>query len=226
MKGLRTISDQVSRVWILLLWIYLPSLGMLVLIVVASSWTGDPISFFTRDPAAITGTNFYAGVLSNIGALLWSATATICFFCVVILNRLGEPGRWVLFFSVWGAITLMLLFDDFFMLHERFFLTHLKLPQTVVMIAYGISIFIALVFFWKQILETEYLPLLFSFVFFASSLIIDSVPENVLASFHHIFEDGFKFVGITSWLAYFSRTAVKAIQDAFKKLNFSEKFSF
>ena len=44
----------------------------------------------TRDPAAILDVPVYVGFLSQIGILLWAATAAICLFSAAVLWR-REP---------------------------------------------------------------------------------------------------------------------------------------
>jgi hypothetical protein len=45
---------------------------------------------------------------------------------------------------------------------------------------------------------------------FAASLLIDQVPEDVIP-YHHLFEDGFKFLGICSWLAFVALAALEQL---------------
>ena len=45
---------------------------------------------------------------------------------------------------------------------------------------------------------------------FAASLLVDQVPEDVIP-FHHLFEDGFEFLGICSWLAFVAQAAIRQL---------------
>ena len=65
---------------------YLPALAVLVGIAFAALATGRRAWFFTNDPFVLGNLPFYAGILSNFGILLWSATAAICFFASVVLK--------------------------------------------------------------------------------------------------------------------------------------------
>src|SRR4051794_8451669 len=55
-----------------------------------SSFTRQPFSYFTRDPASITHSKFYIGLLSNLGIMLWTATATICLFVAFFVRSHGN----------------------------------------------------------------------------------------------------------------------------------------
>src|SRR3972149_2923417 len=48
---------------------------------------GIPTGDLTNDPSEIGGLPAYAGFLSQIGIFFWSASATVCFFCVTVLPR-------------------------------------------------------------------------------------------------------------------------------------------
>ncbi|MDH3604741.1 MAG: hypothetical protein OEU26_34480, partial [Candidatus Tectomicrobia bacterium] len=64
-------------------------------------------------------------------------------------------------------------------------------------------IFIYLVTFRTMILNTPYLLLILSFIFFAISIAID-IPDIPFYG-QHLIEDGCKWLGIVSWATYFIR---------------------
>jgi len=61
--------------WIIL--IHGPIIAMLVYI---ETQEAIPAAFLLRDPNSLGDLPFYAGSVSNAGALLWVATAVICLF--------------------------------------------------------------------------------------------------------------------------------------------------
>lgn len=190
--------------------LYVPILIMLIIIVFASIQTNEPISKFTRDPAAIMDINPFFGVLSNIGVLFWCASAVICFFSVALVRNRAIIGELLIFFLVSGFITSVLLLDDLFLLHEEIFPRYFHVPQKVIYSGYVVTILLYLASFRKTILKTEFIFLLFAFGFFGLSITADFLPKTLLP-WHHLFEDGFKLFGIMSWFGYFVRTCFQGI---------------
>jgi hypothetical protein len=196
----------------LLLSLYIPT-GMLLLTVLAISLrTGIPVAMFTRDPADITDSSPFLGVLSNIGILLWCASATICFFAALFLKRKNAGGMAVFFF-ISGLITSMLLADDLFLLHERIFPEYFHWRQRYVYLSYVAITFVYLLRFRATILKSNFVTLVLAFGFFFLSIVIDGIAVKYegFRPFHHFFEDGFKLFGLSSWLGYFGDTALHAL---------------
>lgn len=65
----------------------------------------------------VNDTNPLVSFLSNLGALLWCASCTICFFTAYsIQSKYRKKDFDFLLYS--GIFSLILLFDDFFMVHD------------------------------------------------------------------------------------------------------------
>ena len=197
-----------------LIYAYSPILLLLLLIGLQNR---VPSNLLTRDPLAIAELPFYFGVVSNIGAIIWSAAASICLFVFfstdnsVVYKRL----RSYLLFS--GLLTLMLLLDDLFMLHEQFFPEYLFIPKRIVIISYGALTILHFVVFRRIVKETEYFILVIAFAFFSVSLFVDSVPSESVTFFwrlmNYVVVDGAKLLGIASWFVYFSRVSAAVLID-------------
>ena len=89
---------------------------------------------------------------------------------------------------------------------------YFRISQIVVVAAYGVATLIFLIRFRELILKTESVLLGSAFAFFAFSLLVDQVLDEVMPM-EHLFEDGSKFLGILGWLAYFTRTSFQALGD-------------
>jgi hypothetical protein len=176
-----------------------------------------PISKFTRDPSAVMNGPSYAGALSNLGALMWSATAAVCLFCASLLR--GKVGRVHArrFLLASAGFTGLLLVDDLFMLHDLVLPEYFSLRERYVVLSYGVLMLSYLVVFRDTILRTEWLVLVFAGGFFFLSLAVDKLPEDLLPM-HHIFEDGAKFMGIVTCLLYMARTSRALIKDPSNEL--------
>ncbi|MBF9253970.1 hypothetical protein I2I11_11760 [Pontibacter sp. 172403-2] len=171
------------------------------------------IGYLTRDPMAIAKGSFYYGMLSNIGVLLWCATATICLLSFFLL-KLVEYNRKCYFILAAGAVSLFLLLDDLFMIHEEVFPRYLHLSEKLVLALYPILICWLLLRYSKEILNSSYLILLSSLGFLAFSEIVDVLaPQNMELEF--LLEDGFKFMGIVGWCYYFASTCYYTIKNSF-----------
>ncbi|MBN3880208.1 MULTISPECIES: hypothetical protein [unclassified Nostoc] len=166
-----------------------------------------PTEDLTRDPSAIMSMPFYLGFFSNIGILLWCSSASICLFSYIILKKDIRSKEYSSFFLFSGLITCLLLFDDFFLIHDSVFPDYLNINESVF---YVIYIAIASTFFlkFKTILKkTEFLILLSAIFFFGLSIVCD----NIFPDIHIAIEDTFKLLGISTWFTYFTRICLQRV---------------
>jgi hypothetical protein len=182
---------------------------VLVAIAAFSAIQQVPVSDITRDPTAIANVHPLTGFLSNLGILLWCATASICLFASAVVSGNGERRtRSFLFFAF--VLSAYLLLDDLFLIHESLAHRYLGVGEKTVILLSGLSLLAFLFVFRTEILSTNYMMLLIALVMFASSVIVDYFSVRALSGFErwvHLFEDGFKWMGIASWCGYFSRTS-------------------
>ncbi len=174
-----------------------------------------PFGVLLRDANATAydprfGLPFYRGALSNLGILLWWSAATVYAFTAALLRRraLGTgPGRTFLVYL--AGFTGLLALDDLFMLHEEVLPVRLGVPEAAVYALYGAAA-AGLLWFVRELLDTDFLVLGLAFVFFACSVLIDA---GVLLLFGlsggaSLFaEDLAKMLGIVLWLVFALRTA-------------------
>jgi hypothetical protein len=191
----------------------LPVAAALLAVCWVSLKTGIPISLFTRDPADITGSSPFLGVLSNFGILLWCSTVAICVFAFLLLRRLPGRQKTALFLLLAALLSTLLMLDDFFLFHERVFPEVLHWRQRYPLILYALLTGGYLLAFRKTILESDYRMLVAAFGFFALSIGVDAVqgPFSGRVPFHHLLEDGFKLFGLANWLGYFGQCAWQAV---------------
>jgi len=195
-----------------LLALYGATIAALVAAAVYSAATGGPPWLFTRDPAAIHVANLLLGALSNLGAVLWSAAASIALFAAALL-RGAHASELRAYLAYAGLLTAWLLLDDLYMLHERVLPDMLGVPQRLVFAIY-VALTIALfVRFRRIVATTDHRLLALAITCFAVSIASDQGP----GSWHRwpwlaFIEDGAKLLGIASWLAYFVSTAARAVR--------------
>ncbi|WP_237063669.1 hypothetical protein [Microbulbifer zhoushanensis] len=199
---------QILRFWLLSLGAI--TLALLIALSAASESTGIPVGTFTRDPAAVLQGHFYVGILSNIGIVLWSASATICLFSALLLGMKIGRRAICLFLLTSGLITSLVMLDDLFLFHEDIAPHFLHMRERYVLIAYALMILAYLAKFRTTILETDFVPFAIALGFFFLSVFIDKNSFDWLPD-PYLLEDGAKFAGIVFWLFYFSRTAYQGL---------------
>jgi hypothetical protein len=183
-----------------LLWIT-PAALLLAVLGVGCGILDIRVSLFTRDPMAITNGYPLYGFVSNLGAILWSASASFCFFAYMLLRSCLRAGHEIRFFMVGGGISLMLLMDDFFMFHDSIAPVYLGVNEGWIILIYGALSCYYMLAYWELIRVRGFLLFVLSVVFFVLSILIDILPETLLP-YHFLYEDGFKFLGITSWCGF------------------------
>lgn len=193
----------------ILMWLYIPMLILVGMILLVSRQYGISIADLTRDPAATTGHSPFIGTLSHLGVLFWCATVAICLFSFALLQGTGNIGEFSSFFLFGGLISLILLLDDLFLLHESVFPRHLNIPEKIVFLSYGLMILGYLTRFRKLILKTDFLCMILVFGLFGLSIFIDILDLRVSI----LFEDGSKLFGIVSWFGYFALTCFQVVKQ-------------
>ena len=192
--------------------LYVPAGGVLAVIATVSLVTDISVGVLTRDPSAVMKAHPLVGVLSNLGVLLWCASASVSVFVGVYLvyGRFQTTTGWFLIVS--GVITSALLVDDFWSVHEDLASRWLGWDERPFFVAYGLAILMAGLRFRQTILRTPYWLLMIALGFFASSLALDMMPYfDRLGDWGFLAEDGFKFLGIVGWSGYFIQTCFQQL---------------
>ncbi|MBD2745023.1 hypothetical protein [Coleofasciculus sp. FACHB-1120] len=215
-------STYLNRFKILLPILLLAYIPLVVIFIIINSQNVIPARYLTRDPLAIVVQPFYLGIISNLGILFWCSAAAICFFTFAVLRKDSEQRIPKLFLLFSGLVTSVLLFDDFFLLHEDAFPNYLFIPEKLVYLGYGIMLSLYLIGFRKVILKTEFIPLFLAIGWFALSVLVDSgkIPQpsslggGKVGEVTSLLEDGAKLLGIVSWFVYYTMVCIKQIKDS------------
>ena len=177
----------------------LPALVLLIAIGVGGAIRQFDVAVLTRDLASLGHVPPYYSAISNLGILCWAMTAALCCF-----TGLAVTGAARTFLLGAAALSAFLCMDDLFMFHEGVFWPLFGIPQKVTYATY--MAFVALHIFRcrEYVLRGNWGVLVLALGLMGSSAAIDVIfsymPREITATFY---EDGFKFVGITLWLAYF-----------------------
>lgn len=229
-----SVLGQANKLAPLLAWLYVPVLFLLIGFAIAAARHGIHPSSFMREPQVVAHLPFYTGMVSTLGCFLWAIAAGICFFGWAMLRSIArhdpEARRFALLLFCCGVFTSHLLLDDMFTFHEQLYPRYFGVREEFTYIAYMLATLAGLIAFRKTILRTDYVLLLLAFAFLSMHNVFDvsnNHPERVLGrwapyltpdiifgQWRILVEDGFKFLGIVSWLAYFWKTTFKEIRAA------------
>lgn len=212
----RDALDQFRSVGkLVLVWFYLPAVLCLLAVVawVVRAPGVEPEALF-RDVATVAEVPWYSGLVSQLGAVLWAASATACLLAYVVLRSAGAARpRSQRFLLHAGLLSAFLLTDDLFLLHEEVAAIHLSVEQRTVYVAYFLLLLGFLASHRRELLASRWTVLAVSFGLLGASMgmdvVTDTFHDSLLdeGSFYEryevVFEDGMKLLGIVSWLAFF-----------------------
>jgi hypothetical protein len=201
-------AEAAPRRWLgpLLRWALLPALLVYVLALLLSRAGGiDDPELVIRDLAQTCGYPLGVGLLSNLGYLLWMATAAICLFTA--FSRLGGvAGRPRQLLLAGGAFSLLLCLDDMFLLHDRY------ISPNVLYLAYALFALLILFRFRPLVLRLGGPVFLVAVLLLGGSLVIDKIQTLLPFAYNDVqlVEEGLKFLGIASWLHFWWRASAGA----------------
>ncbi|MBC1268346.1 MULTISPECIES: hypothetical protein [Nostocaceae] len=212
---------------LLIVTVVLPATVFLLLMQIIFKLNGIPFYTLVADPNEIGKLPPYAGMISMLGILFWCASAAISIFTASFLskNKLVRSKKWSNFLLLSGFLTLFILLDDLFQIHEYYFHPFVDLKtwenprrvqnffETVFFIIYMILIGMYLYRFKSIFKITNYNILLLALSFFAISTIVDiATPESMFL--HYTIEEGLKFLGIVTWFSYFMDCSYQQLKSS------------
>lgn len=185
------------------------------LVIVQNRW-GVRVSDLMRDVTAVARVVPWTGAVSSLGMVIWSAAAALCFFGGAMARRLRRSNWLSLFLYCSGGVTVLLLLDDLFQIHENA-PDLFGFSEDLFLALYVVVIGGYLLTFRRQILQTDYALFILALGIFGLSIIVDVIPamellREVYDGLDYLLEDGAKLTGITLWLAYFAHTAAWVVQ--------------
>ncbi len=188
------------------------ALGALVLLGVGVQDSASVEELFL-DPAHLTGTPWYTGLIANLGVLAWTVAVVSAAFGAWVSLKAGRATA-VTFLASGALVTALLLMDDLLQLHA------VILPSTGMAKTAAQLMVVAPTPLWAwmhraEISRTRWLLLLAAFGGFGLSLMADQLGGS--GSTRLFIEDGAKLLGIFAWAQYFlwtTRDITGSIVDA------------
>ena len=183
----------------------LPALLVYVLALLLSAAAGIQTQLVIRDLAQTCDTALGVGVLSNLGYLLWISAAAIALFAA-LAGVVPLRGRVRQLLLCGGAISLLLCLDDMFLLHDRY------IGSTFLYSLYAVFALLILVRFRRQVQALGGGSFLLAVALLGLSVLIDQFQELIPVPYTRLqlVEEGAKFLGIATWLAFWSQAAAGA----------------
>jgi hypothetical protein len=213
--------------------VVLPSIIFLIVVKSLFGLKGVPFSSLVVDPNAFKNVPPYIGMISMLGILLWCASSAISLFvaCILPKNNQLKAQKWAQFLLFSGCLTMLLVLDDLFQIHEYYYRIFIDLalvenPKIIAnifeglfFIVYAILILVFLYRFKLLLKKTNYKIFLLSLLFFAISIVVDLlIPDSMPLSY--FLEEGSKFVGIVIWFGYFFDCCYQLVQKFFLNQNY------
>lgn len=212
----------------------LTTVAALGLMLVAASATGVDAKAAVSDPQELTGFRLL-GVVSNVGVLVWASIVSVCGFTGLLLNRQPKSEEpWSFFFLAFAAIAMLLLVDDFWLIHELadnvvgvfIDFDHTRsqkdLLESVVFAGYGLLLLVYLAVCRELIRLTEVRVMILAFGLLAASLFVDVggpkafgivLPEDWHGvDVETLLEESLKLLGIVYLAAYYHLTAFRQLR--------------
>ena len=168
-----------------------------------------PIEYLLEDPSSLLGYDQFIGFLTPIGVVVLAAG--IGAVLLVVSVKSGEIAleerqvRKALIFL--AGVSLFLLLDDLFLLHERVFTGLFQVGERRIFLAYGLIFALILYINRKGILAGPTVFLIVAFLLFGVSIASDVLTDKVtlssgLASSMDMLEEFGKLGGYLFWTAF------------------------
>ena len=200
---MKSLYSQFRSITPVILIAYLITFLALLIVIVISISKNIALDTLTKDPVEIMGAPFYIGAFSNIGIMLLSGSALLCIFTAFHIRGINYFREDFQFLIVSAALTIMLTFDDLFLIHEEVFPKYFHVPENAVILTYINLFIIYVILFRKKIWSSEFLILGLGFFFIGLAKVSDLIPLPIKKD--TFLEDSIKLFGIVSWLIYFYR---------------------
>lgn len=191
----------------------LPGLVIYVLAISLSAMAGIKGILVIRDLAQTCDSPLGVGLISNLGYLLWIATAAIALFTAYATPTYNQHKLKDLLLCG-GWFSFILCIDDMFLLHDRY------IGQTFLYVVYAIFAFLIVFKFRDQLLKNGGETFILAATLLAFSVLTDKFQRDITDIIPikyetiQLFEEGVKFLGITTWLYFWWSASSKFIRKA------------
>ncbi len=183
----------------------IPALIVYVVVLTLAVAAGIEPGLVIRDLMQTCDHPIGVGMISNLGILLWAAAVGISLFAS--FSGLVRQRSWRQLLLVGGLFSTILCLDDFFLLHDRHVIVH----EGSYYLLYAVFAAVILVCFRKLVLQADGLAFLAAAAFLGLSVLSDRFQGSLPGGYAtvQLFEEGFKFIGIACWLAFWWQASLR-----------------
>lgn len=182
--------------------------GVLGVVVAVSITRNITFGVFTGDSSRAVVDDWYAGLLSDLGVVIWSLGAVAAFVAALVNSR--QKGPDAIFFAGMGSITAWLAADDAFLWHEELIPDRLGVDENVVFAVYGLVAVVAILGGRRSIARNLWWLFAVAGVLLAGSLVVERIGLPIGRKGGSV--GVLKFLGIAAWTAFFVEAAVHRIR--------------
>ena len=174
-----------------------------------SALRGLPVEYLLEDPSSLLGYDQFIGFLTPIGVVVLAIGIGAVLLSASVKNGNLEPEeRQVLNALIFLAgVSLFLLLDDLFLLHERVFTSWFQAGERRIFLAYGLIFLLLAYVYRKGLLSGPIIFLIISMLLFGVSIASDVLTDKVslssgLTSSMKMLEEAGKLGGYLFWTAF------------------------
>ncbi len=178
--------------------------AVLATVVYVSATRDIAFGIFTGESSRAVVDDWYAGLLSDLGLVIWAVGAIGSLLAALLHLRRGRPGAG--FFVAMGVITAWLAADDAFLWHEELIPDTVGVDEKVVFAVYAVVTVVTVVAGRSAITRNLWWVLGAGCALLAGSIVAERVgfslrtPDDVVSVC--------KFMGIATWTAFLVEAAV------------------
>jgi len=216
-RRLRGPSLEIPRAALGLAVVYAGCAAVVLLSVVAGELIDRPIAYFTHDPIQVSevvgqcdgAECTLAGLMSNVGVILWVGAAAIVLLTAGLLSAAGEALLRSPYLA-FGVFTAVLAVDDLLAIHEfsREWGGRVGLGELRLLTLYALALAVLLFVFRDFLARTTFWLIPLAGVFYGVSIASDFILHT-----RNLVEDGSKLFGVATWTFFLVGTAFQQLRS-------------
>ena len=188
-----------SRPWILFT-LVLSALAT-ALFLVMTLYQGIDAQVLVRDITVMAGVRIQTGSISQLALFGWAGASSLAVFAA-----LTYTGRWRAYFGLLSFLSVHLLLDDAFMLHETFY-PRVGIPEWATFLAYGVAVGWIAARYLDLVCRSSMVLFALAIGLFVASTVVDLFGTLQSPGWYFGLEELLKFSGTIAWMVYLGHTA-------------------
>lgn len=180
--------------------------GLLAFLIASDTRVGNLL----RDAVEVGRVAVVSGFFSTLGVMGWAMAAGACFMAGWVLHIRGDR-RASIYPLATGLLAIVLGIDDAFLVHEVLAPRRFGIPENAVLASYGVLAGAWLIAFRDRWDRVAWLLLGLAAACFLLSFVMDGLISGRI-----LYEDGFKYLALWTFVAFCLREAARCAtqQDA------------